>query len=230
MSKAAYILSSQVVSRVSLDTLRHLRCHMGRRDLTGGVLWWLTWKRWSLEGLESSKPLPAPAFPRLSFSTKNFDLPRLKWKRSGNVRFFPTSCGPCVGVASSSGATWSVASFSAWPWCFSRLAPLPASKNGSRSSDVEVWAACFPSHLLASRYWVVRWQGWSKYHGFNPIVSHRPMTFPVAIHRKPGAQAGHFLIVRKHRWKGTLLLCSPHMVHTTQRNTLKTHTSCQHRS
>ena len=40
----------------------------------------------------------------------------------------------------------------------------------------------------------------------------RPMTFPVAIHRKPGAQAGHFLIVRKHGWKGTLLLCSPHMV------------------
>ena len=102
--------------------------------------------------------------------------------------FFRTSCGPCVGVASSSGATWSVASFQAIKrfasttvpdlGAFSRLAPLPARKNGSRSSDVEVWNVCFPSHLLASRYWVVRWQGWSKYHGFNPIVSHRPMTFP----------------------------------------------------
>lgn len=211
---------------------------MGRRDLTGGVLWWLTWKRWSLEGLESSKPLPAPSFPRLSFSATNFDLPRLKWKRSGNVRFLRS----LELLRRSSVQLWcdlvccllpsrqEICFYSAWPWCFSRLAPLPASKNGSRSSDVEVWAACFPSHLLASRYWVVRWQGWSKYHGFNPIVSHRPMTFPVAIHRKPGAQAGHFLIVRKHRWKGTLLLCSPHMVHTTQRNTLKTHTSCQHRS
>ena len=131
---------------------------MGRRDLTGGVLWWLTWKRWSLEGLESSKPLPAPSFPRLSFSATNFDLPRLKWKRSGNVRFLRS----LELLRRSSVQLWcdlvcclllsrqEICFYSAWPWCFSRLAPLPASKNGSRSSDVEVWAACFPSHLLAS--------------------------------------------------------------------------------
>ena len=88
------------------------------------------WKGWSL---------PRPSFPRPSFSATNFDLPRLKWKRSGNVRFLSNVLR---ALRRSSVQLWCdlvcclfpshqeiCFYYSAWPWCFSRLAPLPARKK-----------------------------------------------------------------------------------------------------
>lgn len=149
MSKAAYILFSQVISRVSPDTLRHSRCHL---------------HPYGQEGFDGRRAVMA-------------DLKALVLGRAGVFQ-----ASTCASISK---------------------AVVFCHKLRFASPQMEEVRECpfFSNVLRALRRSSV--QLWCDF---------RPMTFPVAIHRKPGAQAGHFLIVRKHGWKGTLLLCSPHMV------------------
>ncbi len=216
-------LFSQVVSHVSLDTHRHSRCHLhtGRCGCANHSSLWAgnfsgpesvrhCWKGWSLASL------------------------CLRQHSQEDCRFLPqtsiclASNGEGQGKSVFSNALRALRlglllRCSVQLWCYLVCCLLPSRREVCILQCHR--ANCFQrgGPILG---WNFAWPKARTLRGFSRTCTSVALRAKMVVADLPMLKSRYCssLTIRMHGWKGTLLLCSPHMVHTTQRNNLKTHT------